>query len=71
MQTKIGAQKYKERLIQELGSEEAYKAYMRSLGSKGGKTKTLTPKGFAAMDKDRLQKVSSKGGSKSKRGKNK
>ena len=71
MQTKAGSKKYRQAMIIKHGSEEAYKAYMRSLGSKGGKTKTLTPKGFAAMDKDRLQKVSSKGGSKSKRGKNK
>lgn len=35
-QTKAGGQKLKEHMIAKHGSEEAWKAYMRTLGSKGG-----------------------------------
>lgn len=50
--------KYKQ--ILESEGEDAAKAYMRSLSKKA--QASGKPMGFAAMDKDKLQKAASKGG---------
>lgn len=43
------------------------KDFYHTIGAKGGKTPTKKPKGFAAMDKEKLKLVSKKGGTNSKR----
>ena len=60
--TTIGRQKTKETMIKKLGSEEAYKEYMRSISARGGKTPPTKPRGFAAMSKGKLQEIARKGG---------
>lgn len=42
-------QRRKQTMIERLGSEEAYRAYMRSLASKGGRRQV--PKGWAVSKK--------------------
>ena len=48
--TKAGFKKARQTMIDRHhgGSEERYMEWMRAKGSKGGKTPTKTPKGFAA-----------------------
>ena len=41
--------------------------FYKNIGSLGGKTPTLTPKGFAAMSLEKRQEAGRKGGLKSKR----
>lgn len=48
-------------MIAKHGSKEAWKQYMREIGSRGGK-KTTGKTGFALMDKKKHQAISAKGG---------
>ena len=41
--------------------------FYKNIGSLGGKTPTLTPKGFAAMSLEKRQEAGRRGGLKSKR----
>lgn len=58
--------KWRDSMIKKYGSEEAYKAFMRSLASKGGKAPHKTPRGFAA-NPETASEMGAIGGAKSKR----
>lgn len=49
--TKEGGQKFRSRMIERFGSEEAYRMYMRELAHKGGKQSNTG--GFASELKDK------------------
>lgn len=65
-QTKEGARKARQVLIDKLGSEEAYKEMMRDRGRKGGKVSTPTG-GFASFSIEKHKAASAKGGRISRR----
>jgi len=48
--TKAGGLKLRQRMIEKHGSEDAYKAYMRSLASQGGKNGTGHAYGHGKVD---------------------
>lgn len=52
-------EKAKATMIAKHGSEEAWLAWMREVGSQGGKAKVPT-KGFGSMSKERLVEVARK-----------
>ena len=62
--TKLGGLTLKQRMIAKFGSEDAYKAYMRSIAAKGGKLGTTG--GFFA-DRDLARRAGAKGGRISRR----
>lgn len=68
MNTLEGGKKVRETMIKKHGSEEAWKAWMRSIASEGGKKKN-PEKGFGSMDKAKVAELGRKGGTISKRGK--
>lgn len=59
--------KTKETMIKKLGSEEAYKDWMKSNASKGGKAGVGNPRGFA-LNHDLAVAAAKKAGMLSKRG---
>ena len=55
-------------MVNKHGSEEAARAWFRSIGSRGGSAPTTKPKGFAA-NKDLAKSAGAVGGRISRRGK--
>ena len=65
-QTKEGIKKTKETMIKRHGSEEAWREYMKGLGSKGGKKKNPN-KGFGSKTPEERREYGRQGGRISKR----
>ncbi len=65
--TKIGSLNRRKTMIARLGSEQAYLEWCRALGSKGGKKDRDTPRGFAAMPREKVAAAGRLGGAKSRR----
>lgn len=65
-QTKEGIKKTKETMIKKYGSEEAWKAHMRRIGSEGGKVKAPN-KGFDSKTPEERRELGRKGGRISRR----
>ena len=53
-------------MVEKHGSEEAARAWYRSIGQRGGSVSNPN-KGFASMDKEKIREAGRKGGSISKR----
>jgi len=63
MNTKAGGVKYRQTMINKYGSEEAWKAHVKLVSSKGGKQVQSQPRGFAAATLEQRQSWGKKGGS--------
>lgn len=68
MQTPEGGKKVRETMIKKHGSEAAWKAHMKGIGSQGGKVKNPN-KGFGSKTPEQRRAAGAKGGAISKRGK--
>lgn len=58
---KTRGDKYRETMINKYGSEEAWKAHVKQIASKGGSRERSEPRGFA-MDLNRAREAGRKGG---------
>lgn len=65
-QTKAGGIKVRETMIKKHGSEAAWKAHMKGIGSEGGKVKNPN-KGFGSKTPEQRRAAGRLGGSVSKR----
>lgn len=59
--TKLGGQHHRETMIRKYGSQEAWIARMKEIGSKGGKKK-FPGKGFAGMPFEKVSNAGKIGG---------
>lgn len=66
MNTAQGGKKLRETMIKKHGSEQAWKEFMRNIGSVGGKKEGIE-KGFSLMSEEKHKKISALGGTNSRR----
>lgn len=65
--SKVGYAKARLKLLEQYGGEEGLKQHYQEIGVAGGSASRSTPRGFAAMDADKLTAVAKKGGRNSRK----